>query len=138
MEAMTEKDFWRYLKPKLPGVWDRVENGAGVGMPDLSGCVAGDDAWAELKTDGYKKERPVEDLLRPSQRAWIFRRLRAGAKNIFVLVRRKMIIRMYHAGFADAGNGMRGLSFDSCGMWIVPADMHNFREQVGAVCRKCT
>tara|TARA_X000001382_G_scaffold10998_1_gene7492 strand:- start:1747 stop:2142 length:396 start_codon:yes stop_codon:yes gene_type:complete len=46
---MKEKDFWRSIQPKLNGHVNRVENIAGVGIPDVNICHNGIETWVELK-----------------------------------------------------------------------------------------
>ena len=46
---MKEKDFWRSIQPKLHGHVNRVENIAGVGIPDVNICHNGIETWVELK-----------------------------------------------------------------------------------------
>jgi hypothetical protein len=30
--------------------WDRIENGVGVGMPDINYCLSGIEGWIEMKS----------------------------------------------------------------------------------------
>lgn len=52
---MKEKDFWTKIRSiireeKIPGRWERVENGIISGMPDVNYCVRGKEGWIELKS----------------------------------------------------------------------------------------
>lgn len=89
---MKETQLYAVIRKYLPGVVDRVENGAGDGMPDVNGCCQGEDYWVELKIG--ETDEPLK-LLRPSQSAWMYRRLLAGASNIFILVRGKQKLCLY-------------------------------------------
>lgn len=61
----------RRLQKYAPSVhWQRIENSAGVGCPDLNGCWKGKELWFELKV-GKDKERP-------SQNVWHLRRKEVG------------------------------------------------------------
>ena len=62
---MTEKAFWQQIKRALPYVhWQRIETGTGQGVPDVNGCIGGDEFWLELKiAQGNKvKITPKEEL----------------------------------------------------------------------------
>lgn len=70
--------------------WDRVENVAGSGTPDLSWAWAGKEGHLELK---YRRARPVGadtpvviDTITPHQRLWWRQRWEAGG-SVFVLLR---------------------------------------------------
>jgi hypothetical protein len=51
---------------KLPGRWERVENGVIAGMPDVNFCVAGMEGWIELKK--ASKPAKMSTVLFKSQR----------------------------------------------------------------------
>lgn len=51
---MSEKALWTKFRQhltahKVPGRWQRVENGVAAGMPDVNYCVEGREGWIELK-----------------------------------------------------------------------------------------
>lgn len=72
------------LRRHLPQVhWQRIETaGVGSGVPDLNYCCDGAEGWVELKR---ATGRVVG--VRPTQVAWIERRMRAGGR-VFIMVRR--------------------------------------------------
>ena len=88
----TETAVYKYLKRKLPQVdWQRVENWAGAGVPDVNGAFLwpangremGIEVWCELKvckTKAYK----TNGLWRPAQIAYQTRRslFSAGVWNL--------------------------------------------------------
>lgn len=83
---MTASDggLWPLVKAGLPQWdWQRIETGGtGRGIPDLNGCLMGNEIWVELKAaDGWKPH------IRPEQIGWAERRARAGGR-VFLAVRR--------------------------------------------------
>ena len=76
--------FWHWLKNKLGKVkgidMQRIENTTGSGVPDVSMCYKGTEAWVELKV--YVQGNVV---LRKEQYAWLIRRARANG-NVMVMV----------------------------------------------------
>lgn len=72
------------LRHHLPMVhWQRIETaGVGNGVPDLNYCYQWTEGWVELK----KATGNVVGV-RPTQVAWIERRLRAGGR-VFIMIRR--------------------------------------------------
>ena len=76
---MTERDLYRAIKEALPEPhWTRIENGAGVGEPDINCCYRGIEFWLELKIGPPK--------LRPAQYAWSMRRAKQGGR-VYILAR---------------------------------------------------
>lgn len=93
-----------------PPHWDRVENAAGAGTPDLSWAWAacGLDGHLELK---YRELPPVRDTtpvvietITPHQRLWWRQRSQAGG-NIKVLLRLGITWLMYEGDQAARGLG---------------------------------
>jgi hypothetical protein len=82
----AEQQFYNLLKPYLPGDFERVENFASTGMPDVSGAWEGRDYFIELKAQPEKEDGDIEKLLEVSQRVWFRRRCPCGSL-IFVVVR---------------------------------------------------
>lgn len=109
--------MWQNLKKATPQVdWQRIENSAGEGVPDLSGCIPGSregkiipttpastnqdlnnvsvniheshglEFWLELKVDD-RRVFSGANLWRPAQVAWQTRRARAGGR-VYNLVHR--------------------------------------------------
>ena len=46
-----ETKFWNIIKKQTEGMchWSRLESYTATGIPDLSGCYEGNEAWFELK-----------------------------------------------------------------------------------------
>jgi hypothetical protein len=83
--------LWQTLRQGLPGAqWSRIESTAGSGVPDVNGFMNGVELWFELK---MMKGNRLE--FRQSQVAWIGRRLKLGATNVFVLARKDDELRLY-------------------------------------------
>jgi len=89
-DKLTELRQACLLEHVAPPHWDRVENIAGAGTPDLSWSWNGVEGHIELK---YRLEWPVNPLtgvriesVTPHQRLWWRERWRAGG-NIYVMVR---------------------------------------------------
>lgn len=84
-----EQRMWQVVKKHLPPGFERVENAAGVGMPDIYGCVRGISYWLELKV---QSEETLPDdvsplaLLKPSQRVWHLKHAQQGG-TVYILVR---------------------------------------------------
>lgn len=90
----AEKSLWTWLKQAKVRMslldLQRIENGVGVGTPDVEGCYKGKAFWIELKAE----ERPVrlttsvvkfgEGSIRNDQIAWLEYRWRCGGRA-FVL-----------------------------------------------------
>jgi hypothetical protein len=91
---MTEKIFWDYLRSKLRGHWQRIENLVDVGTPDVNGCVNEHEIWIELKVD-LPGRQPPENLLEPSQKVWFYKRLLHGARNLFIFIRTRKKIEIW-------------------------------------------
>lgn len=72
-----EKKFYEWLRPYLPGHYQRIETTTGSGVPDLNVCYLGTETWVELKA-------PLDGkvLLRKEQYAWMKRRCHDGGRCI--------------------------------------------------------
>lgn len=82
---MIDGGLWPILRDHMPHVhWQRIESGLTAGgIPDLNGCLRGQEAWLELKgTDAWAV------AFRPFQISWLERRARAGGR-VFLLTRRR-------------------------------------------------
>ncbi len=81
---MRESAFWGQVRDGMSNKihWTRIENAASPGIPDVTGCMNGVEAWVELKV---MKARRVE--IRHSQVNWATKRIKAGADTLFFLVR---------------------------------------------------
>lgn len=87
-----ESELWRRLKGGVKELGpsadlQRIENAAGVGHPDVEGCVNGQQIWIELKSEKRPKKSttPIRFKVRPAQSIWHRQRVRAGFRNNFVL-----------------------------------------------------
>lgn len=69
-----EKQFWGTIQPMMFGHVQRIENTAGVGVPDVNICYKGREYWIELKVC------QPEILVRVEQWAWHNRRMANGGK----------------------------------------------------------
>jgi len=79
---MTESDLWKMVRR----AWDyahlvRIESSSSFGLPDINVCCNGKEFWVELKV-----AHGNYFTLQPSQLAWTANRLKAGAKNLFILI----------------------------------------------------
>lgn len=90
-----EQAFRLLIKPHLPGKHWRIENAAGVGMPDIYGvCRAnrpgeeehGIHYWLELKVSDNFGWAEVDKLVTPIQRKWHWDTAQAD-QRVFVLIR---------------------------------------------------
>lgn len=98
---MTTKEtgLWGWLRDGIDGTKgsaivglhiNRIENSAGNGMPDVEGCLRGDDGvgtqfWIELKVvEDTSKLKAIE--FQPAQIPWLEKRWRYGG-NAWLLVR---------------------------------------------------
>lgn len=85
--AGPEATFYRWLATKLTEFgcehWDRIESSTSKGIPDLDICHKGRCTKVELK---YEKGNQVH--LRPEQRNWINKRIKAGGR-VYILVKRQ-------------------------------------------------
>ena len=78
------------LKSNYPEVhWQRIENVAGEGVPDINGCISGKEFWIEAKIAKNKSF-----VIRNAQTAWLARRHNSGGR-CFVLVREDKELRLY-------------------------------------------
>ena len=114
----TETAVYQYLKRKLPEVdWQRVENWAGSGVPDVNGAFLwpsngreiGFEIWCELKVCKLKTFKTA-GLWRPAQIAYITRRSCKFA-NVWNLVSHPEagVLKIY------SGDKIPQLSIDSTG-----------------------
>ena len=104
---MTEKAFWQQIKRALPYVhWQRIETGTGQGVPDVNGCIGGDEFWLELKIAQGNKVK-----ITPGQIAWLMQRIDAGGKA-WIIVKKKEQIFIY--------NGYQGSFLLDSGLKLQP------------------
>lgn len=81
----TEKQLYARLKAMAPNAhWQRIETGAGTGVPDVNVCLNGVEEWLELKI-ALVKQGHMKIELRDSQVAWLNRRIRAGGRVSVVI-----------------------------------------------------
>ena len=114
----TETAVYKYLKRKLPEVdWQRVENWAGAGVPDVNGAFLwpangrerGIEIWCELKVCKLKSFK-TEGLWRPAQIAYQTRRscISDGVWNLVSHPRAELL-------YIYSGSKIPQLSTDSTG-----------------------
>lgn len=82
----TDGGLRRLFQRHLPDAdWQSIETPVSRGVPDINGCLYGQEFWIEFKlTSGWAVG------LRPEQVAWLVRRARAGGR-VFVAVRRRCL-----------------------------------------------
>ena len=80
------------LKRNYPLVhWQRIENVAGTGVPDVNGCIDHIEFWIETKI-----AKAGAFNIRPDQVAWHTKRVNKGGRA-FVLVREDDTLTLYRA-----------------------------------------
>lgn len=78
------------LKRNMPEIdWQRIENVAGTGVPDINGCADSVEFWIEAKI-----AKSSSFTIRPDQIAWLTRRYNKGGR-VFVVVREDDTINVY-------------------------------------------
>lgn len=67
---------------------ERIENGVGVGRPDVNGCIDGDTFDIELKSELRPKRATtfIRPKVRQSQAVWMHERASAGCRTVWVLI----------------------------------------------------
>lgn len=91
-DKVAEKSLWRWLsKHGLTASQahiQRIESGAGVGVPDVEGCIRGASVWIELKS--CKRPARASTPCRPSitreQVLWLKRRWQTAGALSWLLV----------------------------------------------------
>ena len=117
---MTEKAFWQQIKRALPYVhWQRIETGTGQGVPDVNGCIGGDEFWLELKIAQGNKVK-----ITPGQIAWLMQRIDAGGKA-WIIVKKKEQIFSYN-GYQGALLLDKGLKLQPVATMNRPFDWEDF------------
>lgn len=66
----------------------RIENAAGVGHPDVEGCIDGNQVWIELKSElrPVRSTTPIHPKKRESQNIWHRDRSMAGCRINWILL----------------------------------------------------
>ena len=117
---MTEKAFWQQIKRSLPYVhWQRIETGTGQGVPDVNGCIGGDEFWLELKIAQGNKVK-----ITPGQIAWLMQRIDAGGKA-WIIVKKKEQIFIYN-GYQGSFLLDSGLKLQAEAVMNKPFDWEDF------------
>ena len=117
---MTEKAFWQQIKRALPYVhWQRIETGTGQGVPDVNGCIGGDEFWLELKIAQGNKVK-----ITPGQIAWLMQRIDAGGKA-WIIVKKKEQIFIYN-GYQGSFLLDKGLKLQPVATMNKPFDWEDF------------
>ena len=109
---MSEKSDWVLLRDKMKFYprdrWDRMENGVGVGMPDINFCMNGKEGWIEIKspTEPKRPDTPLFGSNHPvsqEQKNWFKRQALAGGRA-YVLIGTDKRWLLIHGKHADAVN----------------------------------
>jgi hypothetical protein len=91
MMRSSEHALWLWLKKHVAtvGFWQRVENRAGAGTPDVYYCVLGGMGWLELKhLDAWpaRASTPVRiEHFTMEQKAWLINHAREGGRAFLLL-----------------------------------------------------
>lgn len=104
---MAESNDYKTFKNNVPTLHDRVdriENGVGVGNPDINYCFSGVEGWIELKSPTEPKRATTRlfgsnHKVSQDQANWCLRQRMAGGRA-FVLIatdKRWMLISGMHA-----------------------------------------
>lgn len=110
---MSEKTDWVMLRDKIKfhlDRWDRMENGVGVGMPDINFCIMGCEGWIEMKspTEPQRRSTPLfgsNHCLSQDQKNWMKRQTDAGGRA-FILIGTGKRFMLIHGKHADGLNEM--------------------------------
>ena len=79
----TEKALSHFIQKTFSqAYWERIENTASTGMPDLHGFYDGDEIWLELKVG--------KPLLQPSQISWFTKRQVENMHSQYVICASKV------------------------------------------------
>ncbi len=86
MSKTKESSLWQWLsKASLPKLhMQRIENAAGVGTPDVEGCLDGDCFWIELKV-AETANGLVRVHITPEQVFFLQTRKRAGGSAMLLV-----------------------------------------------------
>lgn len=115
-----ETRFWHWLSDVLPpeGHYSRVEPPPSPGIPDVHFCIGGVSGWIELKCLTMKygpylrsKLRRNPTKLRPSQKRWLKKYVKAGGRAFVIakLSKSFLIIRAADALAVELDEGLAGL-----------------------------
>ena len=76
-----ETKFWNIIKKQTEGLchWSRLESYTATGIPDLTGCYKGNEAWFELKVLTTRNDKSYPTF-RPLQIAWQTLRTQHGGR----------------------------------------------------------
>jgi len=80
MPKKPESKLWKALRDGTAGLgvhWVRMESWASPGVPDVNGCLNGNDFWVELKVLTTKSDKKFPKW-RPHQIVWQTSRTRVG------------------------------------------------------------
>lgn len=87
-----EASLWVWLKKAIPIFkhklhMNRVENSVMRGMPDVEGCMCGNQFWIELKVVGTpaRQYTILKPTFQPAQLPWLRRRTKAGGRAFVLL-----------------------------------------------------
>lgn len=132
---MSEKNayhtFYKNIRQGRDRI-ERVENGIGVGAPDINFCIEGKEGWLELKSpmEPKKASTPLfgsNHRVSQDQKNWFLRQHQAGGFCAFLVVtdKRWMLIPGRHA---DRMNEMTVLELLDVAVWTAPNPMKEKRQ----------
>lgn len=124
---MSEKNDYHRLRQHLLKPLDRIdriENGVGVGMPDINFCADGKECWIEQK-NGIEPARPATPFfgsnhkLSQDQKNWFKRQVDAGGR-CFVLVATNKMWYLVEGKWADHLNDWTVDGIAVVAVWSTP------------------
>lgn len=122
---MSEKTDWKLLRDKMKfprDRWDRMENGVGVGMPDINYCIRGTEGWIEIKSPAEPKREETalfgsNHNLSQDQKNWFKRQTMAGGR-CYILIGTDKRWMLVHGKHADTLNHMTVAELQAVADWI--------------------
>lgn len=138
---MSEKNDWKLLRDKMKymkGRWDRMENGVGVGMPDINFCLNGVEGWIEMKspTEPKHMHTPLfgsNHRISQDQKNWFKRQMDAGGRA-FILIGTDKRWMLIHGRHVETLNTLTVIEIMAIAEWLIqrpvrdPGAWNNLRE----------
>ena len=133
MPKKPESKLWKALRDGTAGLgvhWVRMESWASPGVPDVNGCLNGNDFWVELKVLTTKSDKKFPKW-RPHQIAWQTSRSSVGG-CVWNLVHHLSSGRLYFlSGLNLAKRLMDGDEGNYDGWVEMPIDYDGWRKVLG-------